>query len=64
MTEIHIPVFLQGETLPNGYYDVQDPYATLPRSKYNLRAMVNYAKSIGKEVTELSKEEAEKFLIH
>ena len=60
---VRIPRFLEGEPLPSGYNDPPNPYADPPASKYNLRAMVNYALRIGKKVTELSKEEAEQFLV-
>jgi hypothetical protein len=63
MNGIRIPLFMQGEKLPQGYNDTPNPYATMPKTKYNLRAMVNYARSQGKKVPDLSKEEASKFLI-
>lgn len=63
MNGIKIPVFMEGEPLPQGYNDAPNPYTSMPKSKYNLRAMVNYAKSIGKKVPDLSKEEADRFLI-
>lgn len=59
---IKIPRFLEGEPLPVGYYDPPNPYANPPKSKYNFRAMVNYAQSKGKKVTDLSKEEVRPFL--
>lgn len=60
---VRIPRFLEGEPLPVGYNDPPNPYADPPVSQYNLRAMVNYALKIGKKVTELSKEEADQFLV-
>ena len=60
---VRIPRFLEGEPLPAGYYDSPDPYAEPPKSKYNLRAMVNYALKNGKKVPELTREEAAQFLI-
>lgn len=60
---VKIPRFLEGEPLPAGYFDPPNPYIDPPVSKYNLRAMVNYALRIGKKVTELTKEEADQFLV-
>lgn len=60
---VKIPKFLEGESLPRGYFDSPDPYANPPKSRYNLRAMVNYAIQHGKNVTELTKEEVIPFLI-
>ena len=57
------PKFLEGERLPAGYYDAPDPYSNPPASDYHIRAMVNYAIEHGKEVTDLTKEEARQFLI-
>ncbi len=58
-----IPKFLEGEPLPAGYNDSPNPYVNPPATKYNLRALVNYALKAGKKVTELTKEEANQFLI-
>ena len=63
MTEIRIPKFLEGEELPSGYFDSPDPYSNPPSSRYNVRAMVNWALKNGKKVTDLTKEEAERFRI-
>ena len=60
---IRLPRFLEGEALPSGYYDTPDPYADPPKSKYNIRAMVNYALKQGKAVADLTKEEAKQFLV-
>ncbi len=60
---IKIPKFLSEEELPSGYFDSPDPYKDPPSSKYNLRAMVNYALKNGKNVTDLTKEEVKPFLI-
>ena len=60
---VRIPKFLEGETLPAGYYEAPDPYSNPPKSQYNIRAMVNYARKQGKQVTDLSKEEVEPFLL-
>ncbi len=60
---VRIPKFLEGETLPAGYFEAPDPYSNPPKSQYNIRAMVNYARKQGKQVTDLSKEEVEPFLL-
>ena len=60
---IKIPKFLEGETLLRGYFDSPDPYKNPPKSKYNMRAMVNYALKNGKSVTDLTKDEVKPFLI-
>lgn len=61
--DIKLPKFLEGEELPEGYYDPPDPYREPPKSRYDLRAMIRYAREAGKEVVELTKEEANQFLI-
>ena len=58
-----LPKFLEGEELPAGYYDPPDPYLDPPESKYDLRAMIDYAQKTGKRVIDFTKEEAEEFLI-
>ncbi len=61
--DIKLPKFLEGEELPEGYYDPPDPHREPPKSRYDLRAMIRYAREAGKEVVELTKEEANQFLI-
>ena len=53
---------MEGDTLPDGYNSAPDPYSEPPVSRYNLRAMVNYALKHGKKVTELTKDEAGLFI--
>ena len=60
---VRIPQFMEGESLDEGYYDIPDPYADPPKSRYDLRAMVNYALVNGKQITELTREETEPFLL-
>lgn len=60
---IRIPKFMEGETLPAGYFDAPDPYSNPPRAQYNIRALVNYALKQGKQVTDLTKEEVKPFLL-
>ncbi len=61
--EIRVPLFMEGEELPPGYFDSPDPYKNPPASRYNMRAMVNYALKTGKNVTDLTEEEVRPFLI-
>ena len=60
---VKIPKFIEGEPLPDGYYDAPNPYKNPPKAQYNVRALVNYAIKHGKSVTELTKEEVKPFLI-
>lgn len=60
---VRIPRFMEGQSLPEGYNEAPNPYKNPPNSKYNLRAMVNYALRTGKKVPELTVEEVEQFLI-
>lgn len=50
-----IPKFLDGEPLPDGYFNMPDPYSDPPASAYDIVAMVEYAAKVGKTVPELSK---------
>jgi len=61
--EIRVPLFMKGEELPPGYFDSPDPYKNPPSSRYNMRAMVNYALKNGKNITDLTIEEVRPFLI-
>ena len=60
---VKIPKFMEGDTLPDEYNSEVDPYSEPPVSKYNLRALVNYALENGKKITDLTKEEANLFII-
>ena len=60
---IRVPLFMKGEELPPGYFDSPDPYKNPPSSRYNMRAMVNYALKNGKNITDLTIEEVRPFLI-
>ncbi len=63
ISAVRIPRFMEGQPLPEGYNEALNPYKNPPNSKYNLRAMVNYALQAGKKVPELTVEEVEQFLI-
>lgn len=58
---IVLPRFLEGRPLPDGYYDPPDPYKAPPTCPYHLRALSAYAKEKGVAVTDLSREEVERF---
>ena len=60
---ITLPRFLEGEPLPEGYYDQPDPYVSAPSCHVNLPELAKYAKSAGKKLTDLSREEVRKFEI-
>lgn len=63
ISAVRIPRFMEGQPLPEGYNEALNPYKNPPNSKYNLRAMVNYALQAGKKVPELTVDEVEQFLI-
>lgn len=63
ISAVRIPRFMESQPLPEGYNEALNPYKNPPNSKYNLRAMVNYALRTGKKVPELTVEEVEQFLI-
>ena len=56
-----IPKFLEGEELPEGYFDPPDPYKPLKSVRINLRELVKYAKEQGKDGWDLTKEEVDRF---
>jgi len=56
-----IPKFLEGINIPDEYFNTPDPYAEPKPCYFNLSEMVKYAKKIGKDVKELSREEAQRF---
>ena len=56
-----VPLFLQGEQLPVGYFDPPNPYADAPTKKVRLGALVAYARENGKSGWELTKEDVKLF---
>ena len=57
------PKFLEHETLNKNYYKMQNPYVDAPSCHVNLLELSRYAKKSGKKLTELSKDEVQKFKI-
>ena len=56
------PRFLS-DRLTSGYYEMPNPYVDAPACPVNLLALSRYARKNSKEVTELTKEELEQFLV-
>lgn len=56
-TKSSLPVFMQGEPLPDDYYQPHDPYKTAPSCKVKIGAMAEYARKHGKKCWDLTKEE-------
>ena len=56
-----VPLFLQGEQLPVGYFDPPNPYVDAPTKKVRLGALVAYARENGKSGWELTKEDVKRF---
>lgn len=54
---IKIPKFLEGEKLPEGYFEAPDPYRVHKFPKCDLRKLTEYAGKIGKAITDMTKEE-------
>jgi hypothetical protein len=55
------PLFLENEVLAPEYYETPDPYSDPPECHVNLLELSRYAKSVGKKLVELTKEEVERF---
>ena len=58
---VSMPKFLEGEPLPAGYFDSPNPYVSAPSCFVDLPALSRYAKSLGKKLTELTREEVNKY---
>ncbi len=60
--QLALPQFLEGETLPPGYYDPPNPSADPPSLKINLSGLLAYMVANGKRSGwDLTKEEMKKF---
>ncbi len=57
------PSFLNEQDLTSAYYSQPDPYKAAPSCNVNLLEASRYAKSIGKKISELTKEEIKQFTI-
>ncbi len=55
------PKFLENELLHESYYQKPDPYKVAPSCGVNLLELSRYAKSVGKKLVELTKEEVNRF---
>lgn len=51
------PKFLEGITPPASYYATPNPYHSAPSNGINLLALSKYARSNGKKLVDLSREE-------
>ena len=60
---IRLPRFLEGEPLPDGYYESPNPYESAPSCHIDLPALARYARTVGKKLTDLSKDEVKQFAI-
>ena len=59
---LKVPAFMEDGPVPQGYFDPPNPCADPPKSPYNISAMARYAKSHGKTVADLSREEVKQFM--
>ena len=57
-----LPKYWEGRTLPKEYFAPVD-YSNPPPCLYDLPALAKYAKSVRKEIAELSYEEVERFRV-
>ena len=57
------PKFLQDVSLPESYFVQPNPYEDLQESDVNLLELSRYAKSIGKRLSDLSKDEINMFKV-
>jgi hypothetical protein len=58
------PLSLEGVDLPKSYYDPPDPYSIyIPIVRFDLPALARYAKSVGKKMVDVTKEEFEQFVL-
>lgn len=56
-----LPKFLEGESLPQGYYEPLNPYEDMPKYNVNLLELSRYARRCGKSLIDLTKEEVDMF---
>ena len=56
-----IPKFLEGEFIPEDYFEPVDPYKPYTPGKTNIRKLAKYARENGKDGWTLTKEEIKMF---
>ena len=61
--EKRILPFLEGEELPEGYFDPPDPYRSPPPSNFNLRELSSYMRQNNKTIYDMTKDEVNRFKI-
>lgn len=59
--KIKVPKFMEGEPLPDDYFEPQNPYVLAPSCKVKIGAMAEYARLHGKRIWDLTKEEYKMF---
>jgi hypothetical protein len=60
---LKVPLFMEGVELPDSFYDPPDPYTMYtPLVKFDLPALSRYARSAGKEIVDITKEEFQLFV--
>ena len=57
------PRFLNNSTLHQNYYEQPNPYVNAPSCHVNLLELSRYAKKHGKELSELTQKEIQRFSI-
>ena len=63
MSELKLAKYREGRTPPPSFYDPIDPCKNPPPCSFNLSAMMDYSKKVGKKVSDLSYDEVEQFRI-
>ena len=58
-----LPKFLEGESLPEGYYDPVSPYEKHPPCPYNLQELMKFSVTSGRKIEDMSKEELNQFAV-
>ena len=57
------PAFLENTVPESFYYEAPNPYMDAPACNVNLLALSRYARSVGKKLTDLTKEEVNRFSV-
>jgi len=56
-----LPKFLEGEEIPEGYFDAPDSYKSVKSLKIDIGKLADYARKSGKDGWSLTREEIEMF---